>query len=759
MRKRQQIQVVLIPVVAVAAVLVGRDVHLRQLNVRLKQAIRRHDWAYVRTYVLSGGRVVASPDREAVYEMAATSGDTEVMLKLIREKVGAGDADLRSSQLFDSIENHRTEQVQLLVKLDTDINRTRKQVSPLEVATLSGAEDIARILKEHGARYLASEALRHGDIGDIGYWFDHGLDPAKWPPATRQPSPLSIVCGEGRAEAVRMVLARSAGPDVYSLSTDSTGTSVLDTPLFVASRRGNLDAMRELISAGANVNMRSRSPAAFEPRASLKTGPAGNDVVAGTTPLIQAAEFGQAAAVGLLLKLGADVHATRPDGANALMRDLYFSDSTGEMPSIGYYTQKRLLPVPIDMQGMATRLKAPSQFGTAGVGARTTIAHLLIQSGIDVNAAGGVALREACANQYLEVVSDLLAHGAQVNVLTDSGQTPLMAAIQSGFRTSRANSLERRLASLKIAALLLEHGADPNGGNNAGVTALLLAARHNEPEAVKYLLEHHANIHAVDKAGNGFSSYALVGAKQMGVPADDRTALIAVMHTFGMHLNLMDSVHFGCLPDAAEALRHGANPNSTTVYPTSIQPVESSGIVQPQLTLKAQVNRINVRQIRVSGVTPLQVACACGYVDIVYLLLQHGAHIDTTDSRGWSPLMAAVAYNRAEILKLLLQKGADFRQRDVRQWTPLMIAASTGSVECVRALIAAGADINYRDPNGWTPLMRATSTGSIPCMEALMDSGADSKTKNSAGRGLVYIARYRNNQKVLKYLSDRGLVE
>ena len=70
-----------------------------------------------------------------------------------------------------------------------------------------------------------------------------------------------------------------------------------------------------------------------------------------------------------------------------------------------------------------------------------------------------------------------------------------------------------------------------------------------------------------------------------------------------------------------------------------------------------------------------------------------------------SPLMHAV--NDLEIVKLLISHGADIHQRNFRGATPLMGAAGAGDIAVVRYLIERGADVNARDNDGYTALVYA----------------------------------------------------
>lgn len=57
--------------------------------------------------------------------------------------------------------------------------------------------------------------------------------------------------------------------------------------------------------------------------------------------------------------------------------------------------------------------------------------------------------------------------------------------------------------------------------------------------------------------------------------------------------------------------------------------------------------------------TPLQRASANGSVDIVKILLQHGAPANATNNEGWTALHYAYAEDHPDVIKLLEEAGAD----------------------------------------------------------------------------------------------------
>ena len=94
-------------------------------------------------------------------------------------------------------------------------------------------------------------------------------------------------------------------------------------------------------------------------------------------------------------------------------------------------------------------------------------------------------------------------------------------------------------------------------------------------------------------------------------------------------------------------------------------------------------------------------ACAYQDVNIVQLLIEHGAKPDSVWQHGHSPLMSAATYGSIEIVKLLLETKINIdQQRTVDGLTALMLAVSKGHIDKVKLLLEHGADKNILDKNG-----------------------------------------------------------
>jgi serine/threonine-protein phosphatase 6 regulatory ankyrin repeat subunit B len=105
------------------------------------------------------------------------------------------------------------------------------------------------------------------------------------------------------------------------------------------------------------------------------------------------------------------------------------------------------------------------------------------------------------------------------------------------------------------------------------------------------------------------------------------------------------------------------------------------------------------------GNRPLHEAARCGHLEVVALLLDHGARADAAaDPFGVSPLMLAVENGHLEVARYLLRRGAQVGARNrLNGQGVLHLAAAQGNLCMIGALISAGAGVFMEDRHGQTP--------------------------------------------------------
>ncbi|KAJ8388544.1 hypothetical protein AAFF_G00132580 [Aldrovandia affinis] len=262
----------------------------------------------------------------------------------------------------------------------------------------------------------------------------------------------------------------------------------------------------------------------------------------GRTLLAGAAHAGATAAVEVLLSRGADPELQDGQGQSALTLAV----------RQGHLGVVRAL---LDWAGRGGRPRGhagtrgrrgldPAEAG--GLGA-TGAVELLLEAGPRWTRATERAgpLRAAAWAGHEEIVSALLAHGAQPDRADREGRTPLIAAAYMGHRGALEALLERGASvdlrdaggrtalsvacgagRAEVVGALLDRGANPNQRDGDGLSPLLLAAYEGQADVMELLLEAGADVDQSSAPGPAPGALTpLLAAASMGHGPAVSTAL------------------------------------------------------------------------------------------------------------------------------------------------------------------------------------------------------------------------------------------
>ncbi|KAH9843881.1 cyclin-dependent protein kinase inhibitor [Rhodofomes roseus] len=121
---------------------------------------------------------------------------------------------------------------------------------------------------------------------------------------------------------------------------------------------------------------------------------------------------------------------------------------------------------------------------------------------------------------------------------------------------------------------------------------------------------------------------------------------------------------------------------------------------------------------------PLSLAARAGHIDVVKLLLGHGAP-SVPNTNGEYPIHLAAQEGHAEIVQLLAShEGWDIPDK-YNEWTPLFHAARYGRDACLRGLLDVGSRVDRFDESGNSALYYAAWYGHRPCVALLLETAAN----------------------------------
>lgn len=391
--------------------------------------------------------------------------------------------------------------------------------------------------------------------------------------------------------------------------------------LIEAADAGDLDAVRRLVEAGADVKAANRY---------------------GVAALPLACRNGNAEMVALLLEAGADANATLAGGETPLM----IAARTGRADCV-----KLLLDAGAGID--ATERRGQTALMWAAADGHAEAVELLLVRGADFRTplkSGFTPLLFAVREGRAEVVRALVKAGADVNEATPPGQAgnrrprtgtgPLMLAVENGH--------------LEIALELVAAGADPNDQRSGiaplhAVTALRRPERGEDEiglpppdgsgdvtslEFVRELIRRGAEVNARLETGSGGGGrFNLKGATPFLLAA--RTCdlpLMRLLIELGADPTLPNADN--CLPLAAAA--------GVGVF----APGEEPGTAEEAMAT------------------------------ILYLM-EHGASINAVDANGETAMHGAAYKCMGDLIRFLDEQGADIRiwnRKNRHGWTPLLIA-------------------------------------------------------------------------------------
>jgi ankyrin repeat protein len=152
---------------------------------------------------------------------------------------------------------------------------------------------------------------------------------------------------------------------------------------------------------------------------------------------------------------------------------------------------------------------------------------------------GATPLALAAEVNNLDAIKVLVAAGADPNIPTAMGSTPLMLAAGAATDVQRARSIEERDLAVGTAKYLVEHGADVNAVGEFGWTPLHAAAYQGLTDVIELLVSKGAKLDTKDKLGQTPLSISLsiltkeAGAFRLQIPRRYRAEVAQLLLKLG----------------------------------------------------------------------------------------------------------------------------------------------------------------------------------------------------------------------------------
>ena len=152
-------------------------------------------------------------------------------------------------------------------------------------------------------------------------------------------------------------------------------------------------------------------------------------------------------------------------------------------------------------------------------------------------------------------------------------------------------------------------------------------------------------------------------------------------------------------------------------------------------------------------VTPLWCAAVANKLDVVKLLIKHGADVNATSDTQSTPVRSACFMTNIEVVKYLVDNGADIHKPNINGGTCLI--NSVQSVDLCRYLIEKEADVNAQDNSGNLALHYAIREGRMETVKLLLKHNSDPYKVNDFGDDAIHTASLRGYSDILEYLINK----
>jgi ankyrin repeat protein len=415
----------------------------------LHWAVYRDDLATVDLLLKAGATAKVANDFGATpLSLAAENGDPAIVQRLLdagadpNERMGNSDTALMMASRTGNLATMR-----LLLDRGADVNakETVRGTTALMWAAAQKHPAAVKLLVDRGADVKAASAPA---------WQDR---PVRYGKAS-DPRP-----GQGRNQD--LVVSQVGGRN----ARNAEGGGL--TPLVFAVRGNDLESVRILLAAGANVNQVTNY---------------------GWSPLLVATQNRYYQLASMLLDNGADPNL----GNKGAWAPLYLAVDNRNIEGGDYPLRKA------DMDSLEFIKKLIDKGAAVNHRVQESTWFRTVFTSQWVHEDGATAFWRASQSSDLAVMKLLLEHGADPNIATNIGVTPLQVAAGIGWVEGITYQWSKE-ANIETVKLLLKLGNDPNAHSETGRTALHGAGHKGATEVIQVLVDAGAKLDKRDYGQSG----------------------------------------------------------------------------------------------------------------------------------------------------------------------------------------------------------------------------------------------------------------
>jgi len=519
----------------------------------------------------------------------------------------------------------------------------------------------------------------------------------------------------GNVEAVRKIINQNPGwVNDYRFSSNP--------PLVEATQHGKLEIVEFLVTNKTDINAKGTF---------------------GRTALHIAANNGDSKMVEFLLKHKADVNIKDDDGLVPIIQSIKSVEVIKLLLAYG---------ADINAHGGRNTLYSQAVGNPQSVG--PGVIQYILTNGVDVTVSGDEGFFQAMMFEnetnlvkmlvpyYVKSTNSSamrLVRGALEFELNQNRDimASAMLSVCSEFQT---NSLQKAVAlgDEKVIRCILEtNSASVNQRDFFGWTPLHLAAISGKTKIAEFLLSSQAEVDAQDDISNSPLHWAAFFGYE------DLVKLL-LQHKANMDL--------------------AGNSQSEDDFFSEATPLDF--VIRRGFTSVAVcliTNGANLGSCKPYLETPLHIAAGKENVELVKLLISHGANVNAPTRKGGkssqSPLDIAVGRNSPETVRLLISNGASLQtqmQAHSGGSTTLfhLWAEGSGNTNIAARLLTAGCDLNTTNHDGQVPLHIAVEKRNQESVFWLLSHEANVNAKDKKGETPLHLIVTSGNTNLIQRLLD-----
>eukprot|EP01084_Bolivina_argentea_P206525 352593_1 len=557
--------------------------------------------------------------------------------------------------------------------------------------------EIAIMLLEHSDK-MEEKGIEHGVL-DINQCDNSGE------------SILHKLATNNNHEIMEALVKRNINPNLQD--------SNADTALMIACEKKFSDIIEMLLKCGADPNIAN---------------------ISGITPLVACIGDKYNAGVELLIQFGADVNKiNQHEKENRLATALYYATrkknkgavalllNAGADPTVISSNGQTLLHIAIDQsqleilkliyESISNKMNEDELYALVNYrdndgktalctacyddGMKSYVEFLMDTAKCDINVVdneGKCALYTAIDNYTTEIAKMLINSGSNVDVFDKKGQSLLFIASDRG-----KEELLKSIYNLYLQNTNKSKATEfVNHRDNNGITALFMACEESNIDCVKFLVSVGAKIIIFDNNERSVLHYAATGYQ-----------CVEILKFIYNQLDLYDwTVNKKQLK---QFVNHSDNNHETALFASygSKESAEYLITIGGELDPKCNVNAFVGK--KKNKAAPLAEAAYAQCLELVNILIDAGAKIDSFDHLNKTALHRAAGQHQIEIVKVLynrylestdLKAATKFVNHKSTYKTTALFAAF-GSIECVEFLLSVGAQVNIFNDEGESLLLRA----------------------------------------------------